>query len=62
MLRQHLRLLPQLPDRLVEALLRYALCGHNMAQIFELAKVYKVGKAGMTSLARAILIPPRRTV
>ncbi|KAJ5757817.1 uncharacterized protein N7511_006511 [Penicillium nucicola] len=38
-----------------EALRWYALGGHSMARIFELAGIYKIGKGGMTSFARAIL-------
>lgn len=38
-----------------EALRWYALGGHNMSQVFELAGVYKLGHGGMTSLARCIL-------
>lgn len=37
-----------------EALRWYALGGHTMAQLFELAALYKVGNGGMTSFARAI--------
>ncbi|EXJ63123.1 lysyl oxidase-like protein 2/3/4 [Cladophialophora yegresii CBS 114405] len=39
----------------VEVLRWYALGGHNMAQVFELAGVYKLAKGGMTSFARSIL-------
>lgn len=39
----------------VEALRWYALGGHNMAQVFELAGIYKLGKGGMTSFGRLIL-------
>ena len=39
----------------VEALRWYALGGHTLAGVFELAGIYKIGKGGMTSLARAIL-------
>lgn len=39
----------------VEALRWYALGGHNMAQVYELAGIYKLGKGGMTSFARALL-------
>lgn len=39
----------------VEALRWYALGGHNMAQVFELAGIYKLGKGGMTTFARSIL-------
>ncbi|RSL70864.1 hypothetical protein CEP53_001759 [Fusarium sp. AF-6] len=38
-----------------EALRWYALGGHTMAGVFELAGVYKLGKGGMSSLARSIL-------
>jgi lysyl oxidase-like protein 2/3/4 len=38
-----------------EALRWYALGGHNMARVFELAGIYKIGKGGMTSFARSIL-------
>ncbi|KAJ4309940.1 hypothetical protein N0V84_011232 [Fusarium piperis] len=38
-----------------EALRWYALGGHTMDGVFELAGVYKLGKGGMSSLARAIL-------
>ncbi|KIV79403.1 hypothetical protein PV11_06965 [Exophiala sideris] len=38
----------------VEALRWYALGGHSLAGVFELAGIYKVGKGGMTSFARAI--------
>ena len=38
-----------------EVLRWYALAGHSMARVFEMAGVYKIGKGGMTSLARAIL-------
>lgn len=37
----------------------YALSGHSLAQMFELAGVYKIGKGGMTSLARAMLSDSR---
>ncbi|KAE8423587.1 hypothetical protein BDV36DRAFT_306102 [Aspergillus pseudocaelatus] len=36
-----------------EALRWYALGGHSMAGVFELAGVYKIGNGGMTSFARA---------
>ncbi|GLA36267.1 hypothetical protein AnigIFM63309_002185 [Aspergillus niger] len=39
----------------VEALRWFALGGHSMAGVFELAGVYKLGSGGMTSFARAIL-------
>lgn len=39
----------------VEALRWYALGGHNIASVFELAGIYKIGHGGMSSLARAIL-------
>ena len=38
-----------------EALRWYALGGHNMASLFEMAGIYKLGKGGMTSFAQAIL-------
>lgn len=38
-----------------EALRWYALSGHSMAGVFELAGLYKIGNGGMTSFARAIL-------
>ena len=38
-----------------EALRWYALAGHSMARVFEMAGTYKTGKGGMTSLARSIL-------
>lgn len=38
-----------------EALRWFVLGGHSMAGVFELAGVYKLGKGGMTSFARAIL-------
>ncbi|KOC08238.1 putative flavin containing amine oxidase [Aspergillus flavus AF70] len=38
-----------------EALRWYALGGHNMKGVFELAGVYKIGNGGMTSFARAVL-------
>ncbi|PYH76873.1 FAD/NAD(P)-binding domain-containing protein [Aspergillus uvarum CBS 121591] len=38
-----------------EALRWFALGGHSMAGVFELAGNYKLGRGGMTSLARAIL-------
>lgn len=38
-----------------EALRWYALGGHSMAGVFDLAGVYKIGNGGMTSFARAIL-------
>jgi monoamine oxidase len=38
-----------------EALRWYALGGHSLAGVFELAGTYKIGKGGMTSFARAIL-------
>lgn len=40
---------------LVEVLRWYALSGHTLAHMFESAGAYKIGKGGMTSLARAIL-------
>lgn len=39
----------------LEALRWYALGGHSMAGMFELAGIYKIGGGGMTSLALAIL-------
>jgi Monoamine oxidase len=39
----------------VEALRWFALGGHSIAGIFEMAGIYKIGKGGMTSLAGAIL-------
>ncbi|KAL2787107.1 hypothetical protein BJX66DRAFT_311763 [Aspergillus keveii] len=39
----------------VEALRWFALGGHSMATMFEMARVYKLGKGGMTSLALAML-------
>ncbi|EXJ68493.1 lysyl oxidase-like protein 2/3/4 [Cladophialophora psammophila CBS 110553] len=39
----------------IEALRWYALGGHNMAQVLELAGIYKLGKGGMTSFSRSIL-------
>ncbi|KAF4971712.1 hypothetical protein FSARC_1511 [Fusarium sarcochroum] len=39
----------------IEVLRWYALGGHTMAGVFELAGLFKLGKGGMTSLARAIL-------
>lgn len=39
----------------VEALRWYALGGHNLTSVFELAGIYKLGKGGMTSLARAMM-------
>lgn len=39
----------------VEALRWYALGGHTMAGLFELAGIFKLGGGGMTSLALAIL-------
>lgn len=39
----------------VEALRWFALGGHNIAGVFEMAGIYKIGKGGMTSLASAIL-------
>lgn len=39
----------------VEALRWYALGGHNLAQVFEIAGCYKLGNGGMTSFARSIL-------
>lgn len=39
----------------IEALRWYALGGHNMAQVFELAGIYKLGRGGMTTFARSIL-------
>ena len=38
-----------------EALRWYALGGHNLASLFEMAGKYKLGKGGMTSFTRAIL-------
>ncbi|CEJ60173.1 hypothetical protein PMG11_08758 [Penicillium brasilianum] len=38
-----------------EALRWFALGGHNMATVFELAGIYKLGNGGMTTFARAIL-------
>lgn len=38
-----------------EVLRWYALAGHSMAAMYEQTSVYKVGKGGMTSFARAIL-------
>jgi lysyl oxidase-like protein 2/3/4 len=38
-----------------EALRWYALGGYNMARMFELVGIYKIGKGGMTSFATAIL-------
>ncbi|KAI1072900.1 hypothetical protein LB507_008917 [Fusarium sp. FIESC RH6] len=38
-----------------EVLRWYALGGHSMAGVFEHAGIFKLGKGGMTSLARAIL-------
>ncbi|KAK6386896.1 hypothetical protein LTS17_000160 [Exophiala oligosperma] len=38
-----------------EALRWYALGGHNMTQVFELAGIYKLGKGGMTSFSRSVL-------
>ncbi|KAK5057878.1 hypothetical protein LTR84_011879 [Exophiala bonariae] len=38
----------------VEALRWYALGAHNLAQTYELAGVFKLGKGGMTSFARAL--------
>lgn len=38
----------------VEALRWFALGGHSLAQVFELAGTYKIGKGGMTTLARSI--------
>ncbi|KAJ5353731.1 hypothetical protein N7541_006295 [Penicillium brevicompactum] len=38
-----------------EALRWYALGGHSMAGVFEMAGLYKIGKGGMTSFANAIL-------
>ncbi|OCT54707.1 Monoamine oxidase N [Cladophialophora carrionii] len=46
----------------VEALRWYALGGHNMAQVFELAGVHKLAKGGMTSFARAILQDSRSDI
>jgi len=43
----------------VEALRWYALGGHNLAQLFEIAGTYKLGKGGMTSFVRAILADAR---
>jgi lysyl oxidase-like protein 2/3/4 len=40
---------------LVEVLRWYALGGHSIAGMFELAGIHKLGKGGMTSLALAIL-------
>jgi lysyl oxidase-like protein 2/3/4 len=39
----------------VEALRWFALGGHSIATMFEMAGVYKLGKSGMTSLALAML-------
>ncbi|PYH74833.1 flavin monoamine oxidase family protein [Aspergillus vadensis CBS 113365] len=39
----------------VEALRWFALGGHTMAGVFELAGVYKLGGGGMTAFARAVL-------
>lgn len=39
----------------VEALRWYALGGHSIARVFELAGIYKIGHGGMSSLARSIL-------
>jgi hypothetical protein len=39
----------------VEALRWYTLAGHSMCKAIELAGTYKLGKGGMTSLARAML-------
>ncbi|KAJ5752126.1 hypothetical protein N7520_009043 [Penicillium odoratum] len=39
----------------VEALRWFALGGHTIAGVFEMAGIYKIGKGGMTSLAHAIL-------
>ena len=39
----------------VEFLRWYALGGHSMGQMFELAGLYKIGNGGMTKLARQIL-------
>lgn len=39
----------------VEALRWFALGGHTMAGVFELAGVYKLGSGGMTAFARAVL-------
>lgn len=38
----------------VEALRWYALGGHNIARVFEMAGIYKIGNGGMTAFARAI--------
>jgi lysyl oxidase-like protein 2/3/4 len=38
----------------VEALRWFALGGHTIAGVFEIAGIYKLGKGGMTSFARAI--------
>jgi lysyl oxidase-like protein 2/3/4 len=38
-----------------EVLRWYALGGHSMAGIFEHAGIFKLGKGGMTSLARSII-------
>ncbi|CAG8043752.1 unnamed protein product [Penicillium salamii] len=38
-----------------EALRWFALGGHSMAGVFEMAGLYKIGKGGMTSFAQAIL-------
>ncbi|KAL4925280.1 flavin monoamine oxidase family protein [Aspergillus undulatus] len=38
----------------VEALRWYALGGHSIAGVFEMAGIYKLGNGGMTALARAI--------
>lgn len=39
----------------VEALRWYALGGHSMARVFEMAGIYKIGHGGMTAFSRAIL-------
>lgn len=39
-----------------EALRWYALGGHTMAGVFELAGIYKLGNGGMTAFAKAILV------
>jgi phytoene dehydrogenase-like protein len=38
-----------------EVLRWYALAGHNMAAMYEQTSVYKLGKGGMTSFAKALL-------
>ncbi|KAL4922087.1 amine oxidase [Aspergillus aurantiobrunneus] len=39
----------------VDALRWYALGGHTMAGVFEMAGIYKLGNGGMTAFARAVL-------